>query len=135
MSIFQGLKDSMWVRECAVWMANYAPQHATTSKSFCREYKAHLLEQREMRKSPQEASIDVCILLIDSLAEQGFESWDLEVREYRLMAYQVGYGCLNKWPKVELKNEYIVRLFRSMAVIDSSIWKSPLAKSMEHLLI
>lgn len=134
MGLFQKFKDYMWISECHVWMTEYAPRQSSTANLFCKQFKEHLLEERTKGLTPHVAIMDCCVLLINSIADHGFESWDLEMVEFRKMAYEVGYGCLNRWPRIELSNDYAVQLFMAMARIDDKIWESPLARNMGDLL-
>ena len=133
MGLIQRFTNYMWLSGCDVWMTDYAPQYASTAKKLCGQFKEYLLEQKAAGKTPQEASCDICILILKGLSE-GAGSWDLELVEFQKVAYSAGYGCLNKWPKVDIGDDYPVRLFRVMALLDVKIWQSPLAANMRDLL-
>lgn len=133
MGIWQGIKDNMWLAECDVIITEYAPQHTTTAKEFCVDNKSHLLEFKAIGKSTNEAVIDTCILFINAIAE-GKADINPLIAKHAIVAYQTGLGFLNKWPNIKVDNDYAVRMFRVMALVDSNIWQSPLAQSMSGLL-
>lgn len=133
MGIWQGIKDNMWLAECDVLITEYAPQHTTSAKEFCADNKSHLLGLKGKGKTTDEAVIDTCILFINAIAE-GKADTDPFIAKHALVAYQTGFGFLNKWPSIKISNDYAVRMFRVMALVDNNIWQSPLAKAMSSLL-
>lgn len=133
MGLFQGFKDSMWIAECDVRITEYAPQHTTSAKEFCAYNKSHLLMLRTMGRTPHEALIDTCILFVNAIAE-GKADAQPHLQNHFMVAYQTGYGFLNRWPNIQIDNDYAIRMFRGMSRMDSKIWESPLAKQMSALL-
>ena len=133
MGIFDKFNDFVWLSECEILILEYAPQ-TTTAKAFCEQNKEYLLGARSMRKSPNEALIDLCILFTNAIAEGKVDTSPYMAQEHMVVAYQTGFGFLNRWPNIKIDNDYAVRMFRVMERIDTKIWQSPLAKAMSAIL-
>ena len=133
MGIWQGIKDNMWLAECDVRITEYAPQHIASAKEFCSYHKDLLLMLRSEGRIPHEAVISTCILMVNAIAE-GKGDTHPHLQNHFMVAYQTGYGFLNRWPNIQIDNDYAIRMFRVMARVDRNIWQSPLAQSMSALL-
>lgn len=133
MGIWQGFKDKMWLAECDVWITDYAPQHIASAKEFCSYHKDLLLMLRSENRTPHEAVISTCILMVNAIAE-GKGDTHPHLANHLTVAYQTGFGMLNRWPNIKLSKSYAVKMFRAMSLIDNNIWSSPLAKQMSHEL-
>ena len=133
MGLWQGFKDSKWLFECAVRITQHAPQHTISAKELCSEFKDHLLGLRSLGKTPHEAILDTCILLINGISE-GLADKQPSMTNHLMVAYQTGYGFLNKWPNSGVEDDYSIRMFRFMAKVDPNIWNSPLAEKMSSVL-
>lgn len=123
----------MWLSECDVWITDYAPQHTTSAQEFCKFNKDHLLMLKSMGKTPHEAVIDTCIFMVNAIAE-GHGDTKPHLANHLTVAYQTGFGMLNRWPEIKLSNSYAVKMFKTMALVDKNIWQSPLAKQMAYEL-
>lgn len=133
MGLFQRFTDYMWLSECDVWITDYAPEQAAFAREFCKYNKGHLLMLKSLGKTPHEAVIDTCIFMVNAIAE-GHGDTMPHLASHLTVAYQTGFGMLNRWPNVKLSKIYSVRMFRTMALVDNNIWQSPLAKQMAYEL-
>lgn len=133
MGLWQRFINYMWLTGCDVWLSDCEPRYHAPAKALCVTFREYLLECKAAGKTPQEASCELSILILTGLSE-GVGSGDSEVAAYQKVAYNGAYACLNQWPRVDLGNDYIVRLFMVMAKLDGRIWQSPLAKNMGSLL-